>query len=224
MVKKIQNIIFLGPPGSGKGTQAEMLAKEMNLPIIGPGKIFREEIKEQTKIGQEIWVAVGKGEMLPDDFVNQLMKEEVLKKKYAQGVILDGYPRSLYQVNFLEQVIPITHAILVNISDAEAKERISGRRVCPSCGSTYHMKYNPPVRDEICDKCSEKLITRTDDTKQAIKRRLDYYHRETEPVIYYYKQRGILLDIDGEQPIERVQEDILKKLGGGTLINSNNAN
>jgi adenylate kinase len=209
---KIHNIVFLGPQGSGKGTQAELLSKKLNLPQIITGEIFRREIAAGTELGKKAEEIGKRGELVPDEITNKIIAEEISKEQYRNGVIIDGFPRNLVQANALEQILKITEAILVNISDKEARERISGRRTCPVCGMVYHMKYNPPMRNETCDKCSEKLVVRADDTEEAIKKRLEIYHCDTEPVIYYYKQRGVLVEINGEQPITKVQEEILNKL------------
>jgi len=212
MPDKIYNIVFLGPQGSGKGTQAELLSKKLNLPQLITGEIFRREIARETELGRKAKEIIKQGELVPDEITNKIVTEELKKEQYKNGVIIDGFPRNLIQANVLEQILKITYAILINISDKEAIERISGRRTCLNCGMVYHLKYNPPMRNETCDKCSEKLIIRADDTGEAIKKRLEIYHRDTEPVIYYYKQRGVLVEINGEQPIERVHEEIIKKL------------
>jgi len=212
-MNKIHNIVFLGPQGSGKGTQAELLSKKLNLPQIVTGEIFRREIAAGTELGKKAREIGKRGELVPDEITNKIIAEEISKEQYRNGMIIDGFPRNLVQANALEQFLKVTQAILINISDKEATERISGRRTCPVCGLVYHMKYNPPMRNETCDKCSEKLVVRADDTEEAIKKRLEIYHKDTEPVIYYYKQRGVLIEINGEQPIEKVQEDIFKKIG-----------
>lgn len=212
-MNKIHNIVFLGPQGSGKGTQAELLSKKLNLSQVITGEIFRREIAAGTELGKKAREIGERGELVPDEITNKIIAEEISKEQYKNGMIIDGFPRNLVQANALEQFLKVTQAILINISDKEAIERISGRRTCPICGLVYHMKYNPPMRNETCDKCSEKLIVRADDTEEAIKKRLEIYHRDTEPVIYYYKQRGVLIEINGEQPIEKVHEDIFKKIG-----------
>jgi adenylate kinase len=212
MKNRIFNIIFLGHQGSGKGTQAELLGKKLNLPILAMGDFFRREISVGTEIGKMAEIINNRGELMPDNITNKIVAGELAKKEYKNGIILDGFPRNLIQAKALEEALKTTLAILVNISDKESITRISGRRTCPACGMVYHIKYNPPVRENICDRCSEKLIIRADDTEEAIKRRLEIYHEETEPMIYYYKQRGLLLEVNGEQPIEKVHEEIIKKL------------
>ncbi len=212
-MEKTNKIVFLGPPGSGKGTQAELLAKRMNLPQVIAGDLVRREIEVHTALGQAIEEVSRRGELVSDEIMIKLMSSEISRQSADQGMILDGYPRDLIQAQALEKIFKPTAVILINISDREAIERISGRRVCPVCGAVYHLKYNPPLRDEICDRCSEKLVIRADDTEEAVKKRLEIYHRETEPLIYYYKQRGILLEINGEQSIEKVQAELIRKLG-----------
>lgn len=211
MIKgKNLKIILLGSPISGKGTQAEMLSKKLGIPHISTGNIFRYNIQKKTKLGKIAAKLINQGKFVPDDITNQLLDKSL--RKIKNGFILDGYPRNLNQARALEKISLIDYAFFVKISDKEAIQRITGRRVCLSCGRVYHLKYQPPKKKGICDFCQKELIHREDDSKEVIQKRLKIYHQNTEPLIDYYRQKGILIEINGEQPIEKVQRDILKKI------------
>jgi len=210
MAQKALNIIFLGPPTSGKGTQAEMLAKKIGLVSISTGNIFRENIQKKTKLGKIAASFIDKGKLVPDDITNQLIAKTL--KKIKRGFILDGYPRNLSQAKALEKIVKIDSVFYIKISDKEAIQRIVGRRVCPACGRVYHIKVMRPKKKGICDVCGSKLIHREDDRKEVIKKRLKIYHRDTEPVVGFYRKKGLLIEINGEQSIKEVYQDIVGKL------------
>jgi len=202
-------IVFIGPPASGKGTQAELLAKKLKLPLISSGNLFRWHIKNKTKLGQKIKKIINAGKLVSDKLTNKIIKDKILKQK--RGFILDGYPRTINQAQALAKITDLDIVFEIWISRAETFKRLTGRRVC-QCGATYHLIYSPPKNDEICDKCGRKLFIRDDDKKQRVAVRLKIYHQQTEPLIKFYQKQGILVKINGEQPIPDVFKDIIKKL------------
>jgi adenylate kinase len=206
------NIVMMGPQGSGKGTQADLLAAKLKIPTVSSGALYRKNISQKTKLGLLAEKFTQKGVLGPDYLTNNMMKEELIKSKYKKGVILDGYPRSLNQVKFLNNYLKIDLAILIDISTQETIKRLSGRRVCSKCGQTYHIITKKPKKPGRCDKCGQKLIQRVDDYPKAIRQRLAVYRKETKIVLDYYKKQSKLLKINGEQPIARVFKAILKKL------------
>ncbi len=205
------NISLFGPQGSGKGTQAEKINENFKLPLITPGNIFREHLKEQTELGREVKKYLDAGDLVPDEITNQIIGNRLQESDCQAGFVLDGYPRNLNQVEALRQFKNLTHVIIIEISDAEAKKRIVERRVC-ACGMTYHLLYNPPKVAGRCDRCGKALFQREDDTAEALGRRLEIYHRQTEPLIKIYEQEGILHRVNGEQSIVAVWQDIKKIL------------
>jgi adenylate kinase len=216
-MSKIILIIF-GPQGSGKGTQAEMLADKLKLPAISLGELLRYEVDSGSDIGKQAESYMDKGELVPDGLTESLVRNRLQKEDASIGFILDGYPRNKYQqeeliklFNELDKVDKKIFAIEVWISDKEAVNRIGGRRTC-DCGAVYHTKYNPPKKEGICDLCGCKLCIRDDDQPAAINRRLKLYHNETEPLLDYWRKQGKLIKINGEQDIEKVHSDILKEL------------
>ena len=206
-MKKNYQITFLGPQGSGKGTQAELLAKKLNLPIIVMGNILREQIKKKTVIGKKIEKIVDSGRLIPSEITNQLMVEEIKKQK--NGFIIDGYPREIVQAKFLTKIANLTQAIEITLSDQEAIKRIGGRRSC-SCGEVYHLKYNPPKKVGLCDKCGKKLFVRDDDELVAIKKRLKIYRHNVIPLEKLYKKQKILIKVDGRPSIQKIHQKIIK--------------
>jgi methionyl aminopeptidase len=201
-------IVLIGPPGSGKGTQAELMSKKMNFFLISPGNIFRWHIKNKTELGEKIKKVIEKGELVSDEIVNQIIKKEIETK---ENYILDGYPRNLNQAKFLDLITEIDYVLEIWISDQEALKRLTLRRVC-QCGKTYHLIYNPPKKDEICDECKRKLFIRDDDKKENVIKRLKIYHQETEPLLDYYQKESTVIKINGQQPIQDVFEEIIKKI------------
>lgn len=212
------NLILVGPQGSGKGTQAELLSKKFTIPTVSVGQLIRDQIKQKTKLGLEAEKYVLSGDLVPSQLTNSLVKEELQKDKYQEGILLDGFPRDLDQAEFLETILDLDYLILIEISEEETVKRLSGRRVC-ECGETYHIEFKKPVsakagpkNDMVCDKCGKPLIQRKDDYPEAIKERLNVYHTQTEPIIDYYQKKGKVLKIDGEASIEEVFNRILNEL------------
>lgn len=202
-------IIILGPQGSGKGTQTGLISKKFNIPKISMGDILRYNVSNKTELGELAGSYMNKGNLVPDDVVNKIVKDRISKDDCKNGFILDGYPRNVKQAEMLKKITDIDFVLEVDISDKEAIKRISGRRSC-SCGEVYHTFYNPPKISEICDKCGSRLFQREDDKEEYIKKRLETYHKETSQIIEFYKEKHIR--IEGKQTIEKVFEDIIKTL------------
>lgn len=202
----------MGPQGSGKGTQADILSEKLGIPHISTGEIFRENIKNQTELGKKIEQIVKSGALVPDEITNEITKQRLEQEDCANGFILDGFPRNLPQTEFLDKVKEIGLILEVWISDEEATKRISQRRTCLKCQRVYHLIYNPPKNDEICDECGQKLVIREDDREETVKNRLKIYHEQTKPLIDYYKAKGVYEKIDGMPPIPEVTEQITKIL------------
>lgn len=212
----MNNIVMLGVQGSGKGTQADRLSGLLGIPTISTGNLFRAEIARDTGLGRDVKAYLDRGDRVPSDITTQMMSERLTEPDTLKGFIIDGYPRTIEQAESLDGIMKgagrvITDVVYLRITDDEAIRRLSGRRVCSnkSCEASYHVDFKPPVADGICDKCGASLIQRADDVPDAIARRLELYHTDTAPLIDFYRQRGILREIDGEQAIEKVQEAIM---------------
>jgi adenylate kinase len=209
-------IIMLGAQGAGKGTQAERLAAKLQIPTISVGKLFRAEIEKNTGLGRAIAEYVDRGDRVPTDMVDQVMSERLTEEDTKNGFILDGYPRTHDQVSALDKILAgagmkVSHVLYVNVSDAEALRRLSGRWVCSNlkCEANYHETFNPPKKQAgKCDVCGSDLIQRADDKPDAIRHRLELYHKDTTPLIDEYRGAGLLHEINGEQPIAKVEQDI----------------
>ena len=207
-----KNLVFLGPPGAGKGTQAKRLARDLGLVHISTGDILREAVKNQTPLGRKAKEYMDRGELVPDDLIIALI-EEVMPPE--GGVIFDGFPRTIAQAEALDQMLSrkgfkLDAVILFDVPDEVVVERLSGRRVCPSCGAVYHIKFNPPKEDEICDKCGTKLVQREDDREEVVRNRLEVYRKQTAPLIEYYEGKGILIRLDASKDIEEVYQQLRK--------------
>ncbi|HBL84926.1 MAG: adenylate kinase [Clostridiales bacterium GWF2_38_85] len=197
------NIIFFGPPGAGKGTQAELVSKELNIPTISTGAIIREALKNQTKMGKEAQSYIESGALVPDSVVIGIIEERLAKDDCKNGFILDGFPRTIPQAEALDKMrAKIDIVVSIELSDETIVERMSGRRVCPACGASYHTKYIPSRDNMSCDKCGTVLTIRKDDDPAVVKSRLDVYHKETEPLEVYYKNKGLLKSVTGKEKLE----------------------
>ncbi len=206
-------LILLGAPGAGKGTQAEILCKNLSIPQISTGNIIRAQIKSGTPLGLRVKEIVDAGALVPDDLVIELLQDRISEPDCANGFILDGFPRTIGQAQALEKICPIDAVIEIAVADASIVERMSGRRTCPACGATFHVKHNPPKKENVCDVCGAELVRRPDDDPAVVRARLDVYHEQTEPLIGFYAERGLLRRVDGEQPLETVAEAVSKALG-----------
>ena len=208
------NLVFLGPPGAGKGTVAVKVSSSEGIPHVSTGDLFRKAIKDQTDLGKKVKSILDSGELVPDDLTVSLVKERLDENDTANGFILDGFPRTIPQAEALDTITKLDMAINFVVPDEDLIARLSGRRVCSECGATYHISFSPPAKEDICDKCGGKLYTRKDDQPQAIRNRLEVYYRQTQPLIDYYETRGIKADIDAAGAPDKVLEETLKKLKG----------
>jgi adenylate kinase len=212
-------LVLLGAPGAGKGTQAEILSRTLNIPTISTGNILRAAMKNGTPVGLKAKEFVESGKLVPDEVIIGIVQERLAEPDCANGYILDGMPRTIPQAEALtfalkSQKTKIDFAIDVEVPDESIVQRMSGRRVCPGCGATYHIKYNPPVQEGICDECGAQLIQRDDDKAETVQKRLDVYHAKTQPLIAYYKEQGCMYSVDGTRTMEDVFSDIQKILKG----------
>ncbi|ACB83814.1 adenylate kinase [Natranaerobius thermophilus] len=206
-------IILMGPPGAGKGTQAEKLSKELDVPHIATGDIFRKAVSEGTELGKEAKSYMDAGQLVPDDVVIGIVEERLKKPDCHEGFILDGFPRTVTQAEALDKVLsdnPLTAAVYIDVSKDELIDRLSGRRICRKCGKSYHIKFNPPQVRGVCDEDEGELYQRDDDNEETAKERLEVYLENTQPLVEYYQDRGILKKIDGTKSPEEVFRDILK--------------
>jgi len=209
------NIIFLGAPGAGKGTQAENVSKELNIPSISTGVILRESVADKTAMGLKAKEYMDKGALVPDDIVISIIKERLEKPDCKNGFILDGFPRTVPQAEYLEKSgVVIDLVIDIDVPDEKIYERMSGRRVCPDCGASYHILYNPPENGDICDKCGKgRLIVRNDDKPEVVLQRLHTYHEQTEPLKDFYAENGILKTVIGQEEVSdttKLTFDVIK--------------
>ena len=212
------NIILFGAPGAGKGTQAVELVNKYKLTHISTGDMFRNAIKNQTEMGILANSYISKGELVPDEVTVGLVKERLAQEDCKNGFILDGFPRTLPQAECLDQIclelnIKLDYVIDIEVSTDDIIERLSGRRVCKSCGASYHVSLNKPKVEGVCDICGGELYTRKDDNKESVAVRIYTYQAQTTPLINYYKNKGILLEINGQQDINDVFKEIVNKLG-----------
>lgn len=199
-------LLIMGPQGSGKGTQAQMLSDELKIPHISTGDIFRENIKGETELGKKAKEYIDNGQLVPDELTIQLIRGRLSKEDCDNGFILDGFPRNTAQAKAMDNIVEIDYIIFIDISDDEAVRRISGRRTCESCGKVF--KADDSVTN--CDKCGGNLVIRDDDKPETIRNRLKVYHENTAPLEEYYSDK--ILKIDGERPIEKIFDDILSRL------------
>ncbi len=212
------NLLIMGKPGAGKGTQATKLLKHFNLTHISTGNIYRKEIKENTKIGLEAMKYISQGNLVPDKMTNDIVRNVLSTTKFPNGFMLDGYPRTDAQADALDEIlkdlgIELTAVINVDVSDKELIHRMAGRRVCPECGETYHLDYHPPKVEGVCDVCGTKLIQRIDDLEESVMNRLNIYNKKTRPLLQHYSKLGKLILIDGEQDSKKVFKDIIESIG-----------
>lgn len=210
-------IVMLGVPGAGKGTQAKKIAAKYNVPHISTGDIFRANIKEGTELGNKAKSYMDQGLLVPDELTLELVMDRFAKDDCRNGYVLDGFPRTIPQAEALYNALKakgekMDHAINVAVPDEKIIDRMSGRRACVACGGTFHVVYNPTKVEGICDLCGGKLILRDDDKPETVQKRLNVYHEQTQPLIDYYKNEGILKEVDGTQDVEDVFNDIVKIL------------
>lgn len=210
-------IVLLGPPGAGKGTQAQVISHEMNLAHISSGDLFRENLKNQTELGKLAQGFMNRGELVPDDVTIAMVRDRISRPDCQDGALLDGFPRTPAQADALAEMLgtmsqKVDSVPYISVPAEELIERLGGRWTCPTCGRVYHEKYNPPQKPGVCDVDGVKLIQRDDDKAETVERRIHVYMDQTSPLIEYYRQKGLLVEVDGTQSIDDVSKDILKAI------------
>ena len=210
-------IILLGPPGAGKGTQAKSISNKYSIHHISTGDIFRKNISENTPLGIEAKSYMDNGQLVPDEVTINMVKDRLQQEDCKQGYLLDGFPRTVSQAEALQDFLEsrnesLDTALLIEVPRDFILERMTGRRVCPSCGASYHIKFNPAVNGK-CELCGSDVVQRKDDTEETVKERLDVYEKQTQPLIDFYKDKNLLSTVDGTQAINKVFESICKVLG-----------
>jgi adenylate kinase len=210
-------ILLMGPPGAGKGTQAEKLIDAYKIPHISTGDMFRAAVSQGTELGKEAKKYMDAGGLVPDVVTIGIVREGLAKPECAKGFILDGFPRTQEQAVALDGIlkelgIKLTGVVNIEVPDKDLVARVTGRRICKKCGATYHITFNPPKVEGICDKCGGDLYQRDDDKAETVKHRLAAYHSQTEPLISYYKKQGLYIEIDGTQPINKVYSNVKSSL------------
>ncbi|WP_317366632.1 adenylate kinase [uncultured Tyzzerella sp.] len=208
-------LVLIGSPGAGKGTQAKVLSKHFDIAHISTGDLLREEINLKTELGLKIIDIMNAGELVSDEIVEALLSNRIKKDDCKNGFILDGYPRNVEQAEGLPSIVgEIDKVVLISVEDDLIIERMVGRRGCPKCGQMYHIKYNPPKEDGICSECGTALVQRKDDNEETVKNRLSVYHTSTSPIIDYYKNKGLLLEINGVGNIDDISKQLIDALEG----------
>jgi adenylate kinase len=210
-------VIFLGPPGAGKGTQAARLAQELGVPHVATGDMLREAAQNGTRLGLEAKRFMDRGALVPDEVVIGLVEDRLGQADAARGWVLDGFPRTAPQAEALDASLrrrgqEVDRVIFFRVSNAELLRRLTGRRVCRNCGAVFHLAFNPPAQAGRCDRCGGQLYQREDDAESAVVHRLDVYHTQTEPLLDYYRQRRSLTEVSGEGPVEQVAASIRERL------------
>lgn len=213
------NILFMGPPGAGKGTQAERIVSEFQIPHISTGDAFRLAMSQGTAMGLKAKEYVDQGLLVPDDITNGIVKERLSQPDCSKGFLLDGFPRTLAQAEALDEILSslgknIDHVINLRVDREFLMARLTGRRICKSCGATYHILFNPPRQENVCDKCSGELYQRADDSAEKVGTRLDEYTNKTAPLLSYYEAKALLREINGEREIGEVTNQIISLLRG----------
>ncbi|NIV33231.1 MAG: adenylate kinase [Anaerolineae bacterium] len=212
-------IVLLGPPASGKGTQAARLRDALGLPHVASGDLFRENLKHETDLGLKAKVFMDRGELVPDDVTIAMVMERLGRLDCAGGALLDGFPRTIAQAEALDRALAerghtISVVPYIAVPDEVLVERVSGRRLCRVCGEAYHVKFNPPKRPGVCDNDGGELYQRDDDRPETVRKRLQVYWEQTSPLIDYYRDKGVLVEVDGDQSIEAVQEELRAAVAG----------
>lgn len=213
------NIVLMGPPGAGKGTQAEFIVNAFGIPHISTGDAFRLAMKQETELGKKAKQYVDQGLLVPDEITVGIVQERLQQDDCQQGFLLDGFPRTIAQAESLDQIVQslgkkLDHVVNISVQRDQLLLRLTGRRICKSCGATYHIQFNPPQQEGVCDKCQGELYQRADDSVEKVATRLDEYLNKTAPLLEYYEKRQLLRQIDGEQSIEEVRSAIEQLLRG----------
>lgn len=208
------NIVLLGPPGSGKGTQAELLEERLSIPHVSSGDLFRHNLSHETELGLQAKKYMDRGDLVPDDVTIAMVRERLEQPGCEEGVILDGFPRTISQAEALDDILDdlgrsLDGVISIEVGEEEVVRRLSGRRVCRECGATYHVEFNPPQQSGVCDECGGELYQRDDDKPGTVRNRLEVYDKQTAPLINYYREAGLLYPVDGEGNIEAVNDVLM---------------
>ncbi|MGN7178529.1 adenylate kinase [Paenibacillus sp. FSL R5-0490] len=213
------NLVLMGLPGAGKGTQAEKIVQKYGIPHISTGDMFRAAIKDETDLGLKAKSFMDKGELVPDEVTIGIVRERLSKDDCEKGFLLDGFPRTVAQADALENILSdlnkkINFVINIDVDQSILMERLTGRRICKECGATYHLVFNPPAKDGVCDRCGGELYQRADDNEATVQNRLDVNIKQTKPLLDFYETKGYLRNIDGQQDINKVFSDLDALLGG----------
>lgn len=209
--------LLMGPPGAGKGTQAVILAEKLGIPHISTGDMFRRAVKEQTPLGVEAKRYMDSGQLVPDEVTIGIVRERLAETDCANGFLLDGFPRTVFQAEALDDILTklgtnLDVALNIDVDSEALIGRITGRRMCRNCGKPYHVTFSPSKVEDRCDACGGELYQRDDDKEETVRKRLEVYNAQTLPLLDYYKAKGIVVNVDGNQPMEKVTEDILAAL------------
>lgn len=212
------NLVLMGLPGAGKGTQAERIVEEYHIPHISTGDMFRAAMKDETPLGLEAKSYMDKGELVPDEVTIGIVRERLAKDDCQKGFLLDGFPRTVAQAEALEALLAemdrqLDYVINIEVDKSILMERLTGRRICKACGATYHLVFNPPAKEGVCDRCGGELYQRADDNETTVQTRLDVNIQQSQPLITFYEGKGYLRNLDGQQPIDKVFADIEELLG-----------
>lgn len=213
------NLVLMGLPGAGKGTQADKIVVKYNIPHISTGDMFRAAIKEGTELGLKAKSFMDKGELVPDEVTIGIVRERLSKNDCENGFLLDGFPRTVAQAEALDTMLAdlgkkIDYVINIDVDQSILMERLTGRRICKNCGATYHLVFNPPSNEGVCDRCGGELYQRADDNAETVQNRLDVNIQQTKPLLNFYEDKGYLRNINGQQDIDKVFADIEELLGG----------
>lgn len=213
------NLILMGLPGAGKGTQAEQIVAKYNIPHISTGDMFRAAMKAETELGLQAKSFIDKGTLVPDEVTIGIVRERLSQEDCIKGFLLDGFPRTVAQASALEEIMKdlgkkIDYVLNINVDSGLLLKRLTGRRICKECGATYHLEFNPPAKADVCDKCGGELYQRSDDNEETVANRLDVNIKQTKPLLDFYEELGYLQSINGEQDINKVFADIDVLIGG----------
>ncbi|MHA4164215.1 adenylate kinase [Bacillus sp. MB353a] len=213
------NLILMGLPGAGKGTQAEQIVAKYNIPHISTGDMFRAAMKAETEMGLQAKSFIDKGALVPDEVTIGIVRERLSQEDCVRGFLLDGFPRTVAQASALEEIMKdlgkkIDYVLNINVDSGLLLKRLTGRRICKECGATYHLEFNPPTKADVCDKCGGELYQRSDDNEETVANRLDVNIKQTKPLLDFYEELGYLQSINGEQDINKVFADIDVLIGG----------
>lgn len=213
------NLILMGLPGAGKGTQAEQIVAKYNIPHISTGDMFRAAMKVETEMGLQAKSFIDKGALVPDEVTIGIVRERLSQEDCVRGFLLDGFPRTVAQASALEEIMKdlgkkIDYVLNINVDSGLLLKRLTGRRICKECGATYHLEFNPPAKADVCDKCGGELYQRSDDNEETVANRLDVNIKQTKPLLDFYEELGYLQSINGEQDINKVFADIDVLIGG----------